>query len=368
MKTRTTWKHAVSVGIGMMVGTWMSAFAVTNAHAQVYPAGMVSYWTFDDGTATDVLGNNHGVIVGAPVAVAGKVGGALRFDGIDDGIVVQNSPSLSSAQLTMEVWVSYLSYKTAWFSRRNMIFDKRIGGVGTFDLAYNGYRDPGNTGGWEPYLYINGVWHWFIQGLTTQIPTNTWYHVVTTYDGNYVRMYENGALLKSWLQPGALTATTAPLHIAKPGHPLDSYSNAIIDEAAIYNRALTLAEVQAHYLNGLNGVGYVEDVTVTIDIKPGPGTNAIKLTGKGSVPVAIVSSDTFDATTVDVSTVVFAGASPLPIGMTAKDVNADGRLDVILHFNNADLNLAPESTQACLTGMTLGGQKFKACDTVRIID
>lgn len=108
-------------------------------------------------------------------------------------------------------------------------------------------------------------------------------------------------------------------------------------------------------------------IKVNIDIKPGSFPNSINLGSKGNVPVAILSDPTFDATTVDRSTVVFAGASPLPIGKSPEDVNGDGLLDVVLHFSTQSLNLQLSDTEACLTGKTLGGQDFKGCDSVRIV-
>ena len=108
-------------------------------------------------------------------------------------------------------------------------------------------------------------------------------------------------------------------------------------------------------------------INVTIDIKPGSFPNPINLKSKGNVPVAILSSTTFDATTVDRSTVEFAGAHPLPIGETPEDVNGDGLLDIVLHFKTQDLNLQPGETEACLTGKTFNEQEFRGCDSVRIL-
>ncbi len=54
-------------------------------------------------------------------------------------------------------------------------------------------------------------------------------------------------------------------------------------------------------------------VKVTIrDIKPGSFPNSINVGAGGNVPVAIFSSSTFDATTVDPTTVTLASAPDLP--------------------------------------------------------
>lgn len=125
-------------------------------------------------------------------------------------------------------------------------------------------------------------------------------------------------------------------------------------------------------ING-DGTGYSYDkffpciIAVSIDIKPFSFPNSINRKSKGKVPVAILSSLTFDATTVDRNSVVFAGASPLPNGNSLEDVNSDGLLDLVLHFNTQDLNLHTSDTEARLSGKTLLGLSIEGLDSVRIV-
>ena len=147
------------------------------------------------------------------------------------------------------------------------------------------------------------------------------------------------------------------------------YMSAItMDEVAIYDRVLTADEIQQHYENGLQGLGYeVAIASVAIDVKPGSTSNPINLKSKGNVPVAVLSDSTFDTTIIDRNTVSFAGASALAIGGTPEDVNGDGLLDVVLHFKTQDLGLMSSATEACLAGKTISGQEFEGCDSVRIV-
>ena len=46
-------------------------------------------------------------------------------------------------------------------------------------------------------------------------------------------------------------------------------------------------------------------LVVAIDIKPGSATNPINLDAPGKIPVAILSSATFDAASVDRATITF---------------------------------------------------------------
>lgn len=91
-------------------------------------------------------------------------------------------------------------------------------------------------------------------------------------------------------------------------------------------------------------------IDVEIDIKPGGNPNSINLRSKGVVPVALLTTTVFDATTVDPTTVIFAGA--MPVKWSIKDVDNDGDVDVVFHFKTQELNLDSNNTEATLTGDT----------------
>ncbi|GAB4531879.1 MAG: hypothetical protein Kow0063_11720 [Anaerolineae bacterium] len=102
-----------------------------------------------------------------------------------------------------------------------------------------------------------------------------------------------------------------------------------------------------------------------IDIKPGSDPNSINLKSKGVVPVAVLTTDDFDASTVDPGTVLFAGASP--VRWTLEDVDSDGDMDMLFHFKTQELDLDAGSTEAYLTGYTQDGQFIWGVDAVNIV-
>lgn len=115
---------------------------------------------------------------------------------------------------------------------------------------------------------------------------------------------------------------------------------------------------------------------VDIDIKPGSFPNSINSGSKGVIPVAILGSDTFDATTVDWMTVTFGptGAGPIhdladPVALAdhQQDVNEDGYTDFVLHFRVSETGIALDDTEACLEGQTSGGVPIQGCDSVRVV-
>jgi len=113
-------------------------------------------------------------------------------------------------------------------------------------------------------------------------------------------------------------------------------------------------------------------IEVEIDIKPGSDPNSINLGSGGTVPVAILSTPTFDATTVDPATVTLEAAAVRLRGnglamASLEDVNGDGRLDLIVHVATSDLQITTADTEALLEGLTFGGVPIRGTDAVRIV-
>jgi hypothetical protein len=105
-------------------------------------------------------------------------------------------------------------------------------------------------------------------------------------------------------------------------------------------------------------------VEVEIDILPGSSRNSINPTKKGVIPVAILSTDAFDATTVDPSTVRF-GTSGAPPAFALDDVDDDGDVDMLLRFRTQAVGITCGMTSVSLTGQTLAGQAIEGADSIK---
>jgi len=123
---------------------------------------------------------------------------------------------------------------------------------------------------------------------------------------------------------------------------------------------------------------------VEIDVKPGSDTNPINLASNGVIAVAILTTESFDASWVDASTVVFAGAYAVQHGF--EDVDADGDLDLVMHFRIEDTNLEEiyqelleydhdadgvldstrQEVEAWLFGQTTGAELFAGVDEMDV--
>ncbi len=112
---------------------------------------------------------------------------------------------------------------------------------------------------------------------------------------------------------------------------------------------------------------------VEINLNPGSEDNQINLNSKGLVTIAVLTREGFDATTIDPATVRFAEAPVAVRGAKAhlmasiEDVDGDGNLDLVLHFQVQDLQLESGVTQAVLTGQTYSGEQVRGSGIVSVV-
>lgn len=119
---------------------------------------------------------------------------------------------------------------------------------------------------------------------------------------------------------------------------------------------------------GITVVGEIV-IPVAIDIKPGSFPNSINPKSKGVIPVAILTTGTFDATTVDSTAVFFGktGTEVAPVHSALEDVDGDGDTDMILHFNTHGTGIVCGDTSASLTGKTLDKRAIEGSDSISTV-
>ena len=215
-------------------------------------ADAVGIWSFDDQTnpTKDASGyGNHGTIYGdayfvddTPHNIVGQGVGryALSFDGVDDYVEVPDSPSIRSWPdgITVEIWVK--SNTENWNSY-GMLVSKRNSFV-LYPYA--------NTKILYWYI-VDTIWHY----VTYVIPEDirNWHHYVATYSADrYLRLYMDEKLVVGPEGPyGAIADDTGIMAIGRDDGFVGRYFNGLIAEVRIYNQALSAAEIQKHYAEGL---------------------------------------------------------------------------------------------------------------------
>ena len=115
--------------------------------------------------------------------------------------------------------------------------------------------------------------------------------------------------------------------------------------------------------------GGVIDIDIDIDIKPGRFPNSINPRNRGVIPVAILSTPDFDATTVDPLSVEFGPNAAVEANSRGhiEDVDGDALLDLVVHFPTQETGIQCGDTEALLTGQTFDGTGIQGSDSVRTV-
>lgn len=110
--------------------------------------------------------------------------------------------------------------------------------------------------------------------------------------------------------------------------------------------------------------------SLEIDIKPNADeANPIAPNARGLIPVAILTTDDFDALTVDPTTLAFGpgGAGIAHRVSHAEDVDGDGDIDLMVHFRTQVTGIACGDTEATLTGVLFDGQPVEGSDAIKTV-
>jgi hypothetical protein len=114
-------------------------------------------------------------------------------------------------------------------------------------------------------------------------------------------------------------------------------------------------------------------ITAAIDVKPGSDSNCVNLGSAGVIPVAVLSSNNFDATQINPATVSLAGASIKLVAKSGRflahreDVNGDGLLDLVCQVLTEDFFLEPGESTALFEAETFNGIQVRGEDSVCIV-
>ena len=223
---------SIAVNVGEQIGVSEELYNVDVAVAE----GLVAYYPFN-GNANDESGSgNDGIVNGATLTIDrfGEVSSAYSFDGVDD-IILANPlrPSLN----TLSAWINPTSLPSGQFD--NTVFT--IG---------DGVDDRLNINISNNYVPVYAVEFTNLNtgvGSNVSVSPSDWTLVTATYDGDFIRIYVNG-VLSGESQVGARTINYGGVDILGIGD--DGVSNnppfrGTLDEIRIYNRALTIEEIQA---------------------------------------------------------------------------------------------------------------------------
>lgn len=209
------------------------------------PPGNISWWRAEN-DAMDAVGTNNGALTNGTTFAVGKAGQSFLLDGINDYVVIPDSPSLHPASVTLEAWVLFNA--TNGF---RLIMGKPVGSGNLDSFAL-----------WLADGVINGVVCDSVGGgpviSFAMLPViGQWYHLAYTYSGSTLQqvLYVNGVVVASGTGYQGAGYDSHPMLIGSDidnGIP-DGFFSGQIDEASLYNRALGANEIASIYNVGAAG-------------------------------------------------------------------------------------------------------------------
>ena len=346
--------------------------ATSSVGAQVCiqpPSGMTGWWP-GDGNTNDIVGDRHTLLRDNATTGPGLVDSAFVLDGAGDFVEVPHNPALNlgTRDFTVDLWVNFNS-----LADEQILVEKYIE---TFDTS--------TRTGWSISKLSDNVVRFFGRDVPdidfgVVQNTNTWIHYALRRQANVFTAFVNGVAVASASGSGNVDSTSS-LKFGHRGSPNDTpgsfddrgfFLNGRIDEVELFvGRALNDSEILAIYNAGSAGKCKAL-TTVQMVIHPGsfPNASTINPKSKGVIPVAILSTNTFDATTVNPASVKFGPAEAVEThgrGHT-EDVNRDGWRDLVVHFHTQDTGIVCGNTSVSLTGTTFSGQTFKGSASIRTV-
>jgi hypothetical protein len=231
------------------------------------PSGLLAWWP-GDGHSLDIIGGNNGQLVGGVAFAPGKVGQAFSLDGVSGYVIVTNAPSLDDiAHFTVLVWVRPTAVSGAP-DEVGIIMNKETGHTTASSQTHYELGRRNNTPSGSGTGIPLGNLAFFLGGVTGLpndsdgwvdgyggLPLNAWTHVGLSYDGVAVRTFVNGVLTRQVNVGGATVQNQGLLRLgARTTTPPESSFAGQIDEAMVFNRALSTNEVAAIYAAGELGL------------------------------------------------------------------------------------------------------------------
>lgn len=225
----------------------MTVFMFSNTvRADVVAKGLVAYWSFDASTINgdkvkDIVGKNDGVMKAGPKKVAGKINGALEFDGANS-VDVEGTDTLNfvgKEEFSVAAWIKATSDEP--------VIGVVAGCCGTIiaqrDALSWALRFDGRNPGQEFELIVCPNW----QGdggfgaPLKEIAKDEWHYITATVDKKNMTLYLDGEQINQGPYAGPMVGNGPETDI---GHASDGGFIGAIDEVAIYDRAITEAEVK----------------------------------------------------------------------------------------------------------------------------
>lgn len=203
--------------------------------------GLVLWLNFEEGTGTTAFDSswkgNKGTLTGGPTWRANCArGNCINLAGGSDYVAVADAASLEiTSTITIAAWIN-----PTVINNFNTLVEK-------YDSTHGYYLyAPTDVGGMR--FYTNTV---FVNSTASILKANVWQHIVMTYNLANVNFYVNGVAQGTPAKTDAMPAGTNQMNIGTSSSVGSQSYFGQIDDFRIYNRVLTVQEIQDLYNAGI---------------------------------------------------------------------------------------------------------------------
>lgn len=231
---------------------------VSVADAGVVMDGLIGYWSFDDvqgDIAPDAVGNNDVMLMRGdspalfeagpsnPQITSGRIGMGVEFDGDGDyAQSINNIPITGAAPRTLSAWIKFNGFVSqkqvpvgwGWEGETPQICEGELYAITAWDGAP---------------IALWGICNDHVSAK--KFEQDTWAHVTATYENETeLIIYVNGEEVYNKADITPLKTGDAKMTLGKKifTFPDRAWTNGVVDEVAIYDRALNPDEVMQNYM------------------------------------------------------------------------------------------------------------------------
>ncbi len=200
--------------------------------------------------------NNDGSNDNATFNSSAKIDGAYNFNGIDNNIDVGTFDVVGSG-LTISIWFNADSFSENTLCTSGLrLISKATGQDSSQHYWMIAPADYGDMFRYRLRTESSGTSNLIVS--TDGLSTGTWYNVVATYDGSYMRIYNNGIELGSSTKTGNIS-TNSDVSVWIASNPPDDYRafEGVIDEVQISDIARDEDWISLSYDNQNNPESFI---------------------------------------------------------------------------------------------------------------
>ena len=208
-----------------------------NVAVGTMPEGLVLHYTFDSDDGERVADasdtGNDGTLHGATYSQEGKSGGAMSFSGENSAVLVKNSASLQIQDFTIMAWVKRGSMKKVSNTQNQAVI---------FGYGEAGYSLGLNNDGrfWVDKIGSTGVFS------SCKVEDDSYHHLAVTKKGGRIVFYLDGTAYQGDDYEIHFEFNT-DLGVGTQPDDISACFLGLIDEVAVFNRALSEDEVKGIY-------------------------------------------------------------------------------------------------------------------------